>query len=220
LASLLQYVGREFKYIKRVDMKFLKMGVFSVMMSVSTWASATIINFDSYTLTGFATQDGSGNAQIVDGGTTLNLSGNTWKSLFVNISVNSTTIMYFDFKSTSEGELHGIGLDNDNNVSAATLFELFGTESNSTIDAFSNYSLSDGWKSYSIDIGSFFTGNFDRLVFINDKDQGTIISDSMFKNLEICDGCIRTGSVTVAAPSSMIILAISVLVFCFRRFKH
>lgn len=202
-------------------MKFLKNGLLAIVLSWSAASSATIINFNDYALSSYANQDGAGSASVVDGGATLQLTGNTWKSLAFNYNVTASTVLYFDFMSTLESESTLVGLDNNNSVSANTLFQLFGTQDTSALDAFYNYSIADGWTQYTINLGSFFTGSFDRLVFANDQDAGSVLTNSIFSNLEICDGCQRTvTAAAVPAPSSILLMGLTLLLVGFRRFKQ
>ncbi len=40
--------------------------------------------------------------------------GNTWKKIPVAYTITPNTILEFDFKSTAQGEVHGIALETDN----------------------------------------------------------------------------------------------------------
>ena len=47
------------------------------------------------------------------GGSTLYLVGNRWQQIAYPYVVTSNTVLEFDFQSDAEGEVHGIGLDDN-----------------------------------------------------------------------------------------------------------
>jgi hypothetical protein len=96
----------------------------------------------------------------------------------------------FDFKSTAEGEVHGIGLDTEDTISAESTFQLFGTQTWG-IQAYRTYPTGadiDGYVSYTIPVGAFFTGAFDRLVFANDHDVASPTAEGIFRNVRLYEG--------------------------------
>ena len=117
----------------------------------------------------------------------IRLDGNGWKSLSIgDYNVTANTVIEFEFQSDSQGEVQGIGFDNDNNNSnsAHQIFQLWGTQVYGVQDYNNqNYQLIDGWKRYSINIGAYFTGNINRLTFINDDDRITPLGVSLFRNI-------------------------------------
>ncbi|MCP4284353.1 MAG: PKD domain-containing protein, partial [Gammaproteobacteria bacterium] len=77
------------------------------------------IDFNSYSLSSFGSnQDLQGSVDIEDGGATLRLTGNRWQRINFPYSVTQQTILEFDFYSGTEGEIHGIGLEEDNRLSS------------------------------------------------------------------------------------------------------
>ncbi|MDH6089648.1 Calx-beta domain-containing protein, partial [Umezakia ovalisporum] len=123
---------------------------------------------------------------ITQNQTQLELKGNTWKKVDFgnNYTITANTILEFDFQSTIEGEVHGIGLDNDNSVSLNWLFRLSGTQALG-LGNFDNYVTGSGWKTYKIPVGNFFTGNFRYLIFSNDHDVTSPTGNGQFRNLRI-----------------------------------
>ncbi|CEJ46474.1 Uncharacterized protein (Fragment) [Umezakia ovalisporum] len=123
---------------------------------------------------------------ITQNQTQLELKGNTWKKVDFgnNYTITANTILEFDFQSTIEGEIHGIGLDNDNSVSLNWLFRLSGTQ-DVGLGNFDNYVTGSGWKTYKIPVGNFFTGNFRYLIFSNDHDVTSPTGNGQFRNLRI-----------------------------------
>ncbi|MGB3239459.1 MAG: DUF4038 domain-containing protein [Geitlerinemataceae cyanobacterium] len=137
----------------------------------------------------------------------IGIEGNGWKKLALENGYNITenTILEFDFQSNSKGETHGIGFDTDNNISGSNVnrFQLFGTQ-RSGLQNFSNYDPSQGWQSYQIQVGDFFTGEFNYLTLINDHDVANPTAESLFRNIKLYeagddtpDDMPPTGSVTV-----------------------
>lgn len=118
----------------------------------------------------------------------IEIEGNAWKKLSLGngYTVTHNTILEFEFQSTAEGELHGIGFDTDNSIadSGSHRFQLFGTERNGR-QRFNNYDPSQGWKSYRIPVGGFFTGDFNYLTLVNDHDVSNPTGESLFRNIKL-----------------------------------
>ena len=144
-------------------------------------AGCDTLNFNDYTLNSFSTQDASGTNSIGNGGASLTLSNNTWKYIDFPYTVTTNTVIELEFSSTSEGEIHGIGFENDNSLTSSFYFKLYGTQ-NYGITNFDNYT--SGTTTYVIPVGDSYTGVMDRLVFINDNDAGSG-NNSTFANVKI-----------------------------------
>ncbi|MEL7144739.1 MAG: trypsin-like peptidase domain-containing protein [Bacteroidota bacterium] len=142
------------------------------------------IDFNSFTLNSFATQDAAGNNSVSSDGSALTLTNNTWKYISMNYTVTANTVIEFEFSSTSQGEIHGVGFENDNNLTSSRYFKVHGTQ-NYGVTNYDNYS--GGTTTYVIPVGSSYTGSMDRLVFINDNDAGSG-NNSTFSNVKIYEG--------------------------------
>lgn len=142
------------------------------------------VNFNSFALTSFATQDSDGNSSVTNNGSSLTLTNNTWKYIAMDYTVTENTVIEFEFSSTSEGEIHGVGFENDNDLTAGQYFKVYGTQ-NYGVTNFDNYS--SGTQTYVIPVGDSYVGAMDRLVFINDNDTGTG-NTSTFSNIKIYEG--------------------------------
>jgi len=127
-------------------------------------------------------QDVGGTITYLSSGVTLD--GNLWKKVLVDYTVTANTVIEFDFKSTVEGEVHGIGFDNDNGISSTATFKVHGTQ-NWGINNFNNYDGSGDWNHYQIDVGSFYTGTFSHLFFSGDDDGGGIDGNGSWTNVKI-----------------------------------
>ncbi len=142
------------------------------------------INFNEVTITSFSNQDNAGNFSIENGGAALSLSNNTWKYIGLDYTVTANTVIEFDFSSTSQGEIHAVGFENNNTLTASRYFKVHGTQ-NYGVTNFDNYS--SGTTRYVIPVGNFYTGTMDRVVFINDNDGGSG-NNSIFSNVKIYEG--------------------------------
>ena len=140
-----------------------------------------VLNFNNYTLNSFSTQDSNGANSIGNGGTSLTLTNNTWKYIDFPYTVTANTVIELEFSSTSEGEIHGIGFENNNSLTSSFYFKFYGTQ-NYGITNFDNYT--SGVRTYVIPVGDSYTGVMDRLVFINDNDAGSG-NNSTFANVKI-----------------------------------
>ncbi|WP_271782669.1 spondin domain-containing protein [Aquimarina algiphila] len=150
--------------------------------------NCTALDFNDFTINGFANQDNAGDFSLVDNGAGLSLSNNTWKYITMNYTVTANTVIEFDFSSTTEGEIHGVGFENDNALTPTRYFKVHGTQ-NYGVTNFDNYT--SGTTTYTIPVGNFYEGVMDRLVFINDNDARSG-NNSTFTNVKIYEGSCNT----------------------------
>lgn len=154
---------------------------------VSVDSGLSVIDFNTHPLSSYATQDSAnGSTEIQDAGATLKMTGNLWKKIALPYTITANTVLEFDFKAGStEGEIHGIGVDIDNGEagSGSAIFQVHGTQvwSNQT---YNNYQGS-GWVHYTIPIGNYTTGAKEYLLFISDKDQSPFTCESWFRNVRL-----------------------------------
>mgnify|MGYP000350869326 CR=1 FL=1 len=143
-----------------------------------------VFQFDDATIESFeSSQDADGTYTVLDGGDTLKLTNNTWKRIDYDYEINASTVLTFEFKSTSEGEIHGIGLENDNGQTGDRIFQVFGTQDWGERDV-DTYQLGDGWVRYEIPVGDYYTGSAAYLVFVNDDDIDAS-GNSYFRNVRV-----------------------------------
>lgn len=135
-----------------------------------------------------------GNAVIEDGGSTIKIADNAWKSLDLEVEILESTWLQFDFKSTKIGEFHGIGFDINNVVDDSKVFTIYGTQFYGIMD-YRNYSGS-GWQKYIIPIGRYYTGSFNRITFMADHDTDAGDADAFFRNILIHNGECETFTVS------------------------
>jgi cyanophycinase len=127
-------------------------------------------------------EDRSGLAIVTPSGSSLTLSGNRWKAIDIPLPVPTDedsgaytitlrTLLTFNFSSKlGVGEIQGIGLDNQTGqTNPQWIFNLNGTETWGIQDY--RYTRGDGLtQQFVIPVGRYFTGDFTKLVFVNDHD--------------------------------------------------
>ncbi|GAA4272402.1 trypsin-like peptidase domain-containing protein [Aquimarina gracilis] len=142
------------------------------------------INFNDFSIIGFSNQDAAGNYSVESGGEALSLTNNTWKYIALNYTVTANTVIEFTFSSSGQGEIHGVGFEDDDSLTSSRYFKVHGTQ-NYGVTNYDNYA--GGSTTYTIPVGNFYTGSMDRLVFINDNDGGSG-NNSTFSNVKIYEG--------------------------------
>jgi len=158
-----------------------------VSLGVSTQTAVACIRLDAAAVAtyGGADQDINAKVSIEDDGTTIRLTGNGWKKVGLPQTVTEDTILEFDFQSKSEGEIHGIGFDNDDGLNADRTFKIYGTQ-DWGINDHDNYATAPGeWQHYRIRVGDHFTGDFNYLTFAMDQDVSVPDGESVFSNIRI-----------------------------------
>lgn len=158
------------------------------------------INFNNYTVTAYGSGQDNGSASIQDGGATLFLQNNAWKDITFNYTVTANTVIEFDFRSTLQGEIHGLGFDTNEGISSNLTFKVHGTQ-NWGITNYDNYSGSS-WTTYQIPVGSFYTGSFTKLFFVADHDGSPQNGNAYYRNVKVYEGsCSASPSAALATGS-------------------
>ena len=110
------------------------------------------------------------NFSISSDGRELQLWGNNWKAARTFVSITDTTYLRYSFMSVGEkGEIHGIGIDNDLDLSPTQFFNIAGTQNNWGIVEFRNYQ-GPGWKEVYLPLGKYLSGSFRYVILGNDAD--------------------------------------------------
>ncbi|MFK7920657.1 MAG: T9SS type A sorting domain-containing protein [Bacteroidia bacterium] len=164
-------------------------------------AGCPSIDFNSYTINSYGGTQDAGSSAIQDAGATLLLQNNAWKSITYNYTVTANTVVEFDFRSTLQGEIHGIAFDNDNAISSNLTFKVHGTQNWGFTD-YDNYSPT-GWTTYVIPVGSFYTGSFNRLCFVADHDASPSNGNAYFRNVKVYEGSC-SGNVPVLPTAGLV----------------
>lgn len=139
-------------------------------------------------------QDAGGTVTQFTGGVTLD--GNLWKKILVNYTVTANTVIEFDFRSTLEAEISGIGFDNDDGIDSNATFKVYGDQNWGRTN-FDNYDGSGEWTHYTIEVGSFYTGTFSHLFLVNDDDGGGTDGNSTFANIVIYESDVVSDNDTI-----------------------
>jgi len=105
--------------------------------------------------------------------------------------LTSSTVLEFDFEGVIEGEVHAIGLDNDDAVNLPVMiYQLWGTDPGTLVggtadETYNNYFPAMGVRHYMVTIGADFPNQWaSRLVLIQD-DQAADDAVSRFTNVQI-----------------------------------
>lgn len=133
------------------------------------------------------------------------LQGNVWKRADLNYEITADTILRFDFQSTEIPEIAAIGFDNDSNFSNnSEHFFLYGTQRGGISYAAPTtqfeYDGSGDTVTIEIDIGSYFTGNFSGIHFINDDDVNPT-GNSSYQNIRLFEA--GASSIVAEEPSQV-----------------
>jgi len=119
-----------------------------------------LTDFSKTNIVSYSTsQDGDGTVTVEDNGATIALAGNRWIKTRQLYNITADTILEFDFLSTAEGEIHGIGFDEDDNITNnQRVFQIFGSHNwSDAIQVSPQYSSTDTgkWVHFSIAVGQF-----------------------------------------------------------------
>lgn len=144
------------------------------------------VDFTTRTISSYTNQDAGGSALVDGTGSTVTLTGNTWKRIDLPNQVGPDTYLEFEFQADSQGEIHGIGLEEDNVQSENRLFRVYGTQAWGIPD-YANYPGGGAWVSYRIPLGQYYTGAFNYLVLASDDDAGSG-AVSRFRNIRVVEG--------------------------------
>lgn len=149
----------------------------------------TINNFTNVPILSFGGNQDGGSYTLLNTGTVLRIQNNAWKAIALPYNVKPNTVIQFDFGSTLEAEIHGIGFDEDNLISFNRTLKVHGTQAWG-ITNYDNYPGGGVWKTYTIPIGQFYTGNFNYLFFACDQDVAPYTGNSFYRNIKIYDGTV------------------------------
>jgi len=153
-----------------------------------------ITDFSQSPIVSFGGNQDGGSYTLMNSGSVLRIQNNAWKAINLNYTVKPNTVIEFDFGSTVEGEVHGIGFDEDDVISINRTFKLHGTQSWG-IPTYDNYPGGNIWKTYVIPVGQFYTGSFSKLFFTSDHDTAPYNGNSFYRNIKIYEGSACNGLV-------------------------
>lgn len=131
---------------------------------------------DDYT--GYDDQDFGGTTTIGGSETTASLTGNNWKKFPINYNVTANTVLEFTVEASDTGEIIGVGLDENNDMlDNKRVFQVGGSQSwGDGYPITPTYIANSGAATYSIDVGSYYSGAMVYLVLAADDDNNASTS--------------------------------------------
>ena len=142
------------------------------------------LSFNDYPILSYDPGQDLGNYEIQDNGQTLYMDGNSWKAIEIDYVFTQNTVITFDFKSTQEGEIHEIAVDNDLFLSPQNRMVLYGTQNYPGQHLVGTYSGSGDWETFTIHLGNFFGGTYKYFVLTADDDANAA-GNSFYRNIAI-----------------------------------
>jgi ribosomal protein S11 len=164
-------------------------------------ADLDVLDFNTSPPSSYGSEEDTVNNGIVtveNGGATLAMSGNRWQQVTFPYTISANTILEFEFRSTAEAEIQGIGFDNDLANSAANTFSVFGTEVWGIQDY--RYNGDGAFEQFTIPVGQYYTGEMQYLFFVLDHDIAEPTGNAYFKNIKVYEGEL---SVEVTFPGAL-----------------
>jgi len=158
----------------------------SVLSNINVYEQSEALDFNGYTIESYGgSQDKDPTVTVLDNGATLEIVGNGWKKIAFPYTVTAKTVLEFDFSSSVRGEIHGIGFDIDNGISANRTFKLYGTQGWGILGYADYAEHAPGWRHYTIPVGEHYTGEMLYLTFTMDHDVSNPTAESLFRNVRV-----------------------------------
>lgn len=145
------------------------------------------LDLSSYNAVSYAGSADQGNITVIEDDKGYLLSNNAWKAIPFDYQITADTKLEFEFMSSQEGEIHGIGFDNNLRASSSLIFQLYGTQTYGLSD-YRDYSEEGVYKKYIIPVGQFYTGFARYMTFIMDDDAYPRDANSLFRNIKVYEG--------------------------------
>ncbi|MCA0948472.1 cadherin-like domain-containing protein [Salipiger pacificus] len=167
-------------------------GTFMVTVSdrVEEPDNAISIAFEEGNLASYSNQDETPDgAEILDDGAGLGLSGNTWKRVALNnpLTIEAGMTLSLLFAATADGEITGIGLDDDNlhDQAGMPMFQFTGSQTWApAVQDYNTYTAGDGEVEMDISLDAWVGKTFSHLVFFADDDAEEVAA-ATFSNVKI-----------------------------------
>lgn len=142
------------------------------------------VNFNDYEILSYGQTQDAGTHAVQADGNQLFIRDNAWKAIELPYLVTEDTYVAFEFRSTIEGEIHGIGFDDNEAISPNFTFRVHGTQAWGIGD-FDTYAVDGQWQSFTIPVGDYMTGEALYLFFCADHDLGLRNGNSYFRNVRV-----------------------------------
>ena len=143
-----------------------------------------MVDFTDFTIESVSSSDDAESDAYTVDGCALQLFGNTWKAIAQSGTLTEDTVVQFQFRSSLEGQIHGIGFGDRSN-----LLCIGGSQTDFGIQAH-EYDLNyDGttYTTYTLKIANYpsLIGiSYSRIFFVNDDDD-YLGADSTFRYLRV-----------------------------------
>ena len=172
-------------YIKGDRQDSAKLQDIQLVLEYETFETFVEVNGVDLPVSSYTTTQDWGFAQNIDGAS-VELTNNAWKKVIGNtpFEISQGTVLSFDFSSDVEGEIHGIGFDDDEFLSAEHLFQIDGTQMWGLQMYNGDYTSGSGFQTYEFTVGKHFTGSFDHMVLAMDDDH-FVGANSIFSNITV-----------------------------------
>ncbi len=146
-----------------------------------------VIDFIENPVVTYGMNQDAGTVTVLNGGNEILLENNAWKGIQIDYEMTPETWVSFWFRSTKIGEVHGIGMDNNEVLSSNRTFKIYGTQGWGQGD-FDNYSGNGTWQHFQIPLGQYYTLQAAYLFFTADHDVGSRDGNSYFRDVVISEG--------------------------------
>lgn len=151
----------------------------------------------------YGTNQDAGTVETQDTGSTIYLENNAWKAIDFEYNITANTWISFWFKSDRQGEVHGLGFDNNQVISSSFTFRVHGNQTWGISD-FNTYESEGDWQYFEIPVGQYYTGLAQYLFFTADHDSGSRNGNSWFRSVTVSEGgaCNNARSLTEGLPET------------------
>ena len=160
------------------------------------------VTFNAAEFSAFDSQDKYGTLVISDDSLGVTLTGNSWKKIPFNYTLNESSVLNLSLSSSGTGEIIGIGLETDNTISPARTFQFLGSQN----WGIRNFSANDNATTdLTIPVGDYITGNVTYLIFAVDNDAEKDI-EVTFRNLTLTQSESPNAATTQSATNVNIVV--------------
>ena len=156
------------------------------------------VNFNDYNISSYIPPRDQGTFTIQGDGAGIFLQSNSLKYIPINYDVTTETVIEFEFQSSDQGSIAAIAMEDNTSLTLQRLFKIYGTLNNpNVISDFDTYS-GTALQSFSIPIGTYYTGNGLNLVVLSANVNGSPGNNGYFQNIRLFEGtgCTTSGIIT------------------------
>jgi beta-glucanase (GH16 family) len=179
---------------KTLDVEYVR--VWSGTKSTPAVPSATSLSASGAVAFGtdhsvYSTQpNATGQVTIADGGGAVTVHKDSWWKFPLTYTVTPDTVLEVTVESAAPGEIIALGLENnDSHTDAKRLFHFAGAQIwSGAWTEFKDYVSASGPKTYTIPLGTFYTGAMTHLAIANDNDAGNKAVAARYSNVRIHEG--------------------------------